>query len=73
MKDLSEYDIFSWVVSSLATDSYEFNYRYKEVLNSDTYKFAPLFIQELAAKMMYSFAKDTNNIHKAAVEWLFEG
>jgi hypothetical protein len=33
----------------------------------------PFFVQEESAKILYSFAKDKQGIHKKAVEWLYKG
>lgn len=71
-KGFSEYDFFVYVVSNLAVDAYEFDYKLKEIIEQDSYKYIPFPVQEFAAKEMYSFAKDDQNIHAAAVDWLYE-
>ena len=71
-KVVSEYDLFVWLVSNTAVDYFEFLTKYKNTLSQETYKFAPFYVQELAAATLYSFAKDKSGIHTAAVEWLYE-
>lgn len=72
-KVVSEYDLFVWLVSNASVDYFEFLAKYKNTLSQETYKFAPFYVQELAAATLYSFAKDKTGIHTAAVEWLYEG
>jgi hypothetical protein len=70
--NISPYDFFVWVTTAIAYDSYDFMYNYKEVLKKEQYKFMPFFIQEHSSKILYSFAKDKQGIHKKAIEWLYK-
>ena len=72
IKALSPYDFFVWLTSAVAVDNYDFLYNYKQILSKEQYKQVPLFLQEYAAKTLYSFAKDYNNIHREAVKWLYK-
>ena len=69
----SSYDMFVYLTTILASDAYEFDTKLIEVFGLDTYQHIPFFTQQYAAKVGYSFASDKNGIHKAAVDWLYQG
>lgn len=68
----SEYDMFVYLTTILGTNTLEFNYRLREVIGNETFKYLPFFTQEYAAKTMYSFANDSIGAHTAAVKWLYK-
>lgn len=71
MKHVSDYDFFVYLTTILSSDTFEFDYKLKEILKSGSYKYLPLFVQEYAAKVLYAQLNDKKGIHKAATKWLY--
>lgn len=71
MKHVSDYDFFVYLTTILSSDTFEFDYKFKEILKSGSYKYLPLFVQEYAAKVLYAQLNDKKGIHKAATKWLY--
>lgn len=56
---ISDYDQFMYLISIFATPSNNFNKRFAEVISSDEFEKAPIFAQEYAVRMGYSFVNNT--------------
>lgn len=58
IQDLSPYDFFVYLTTILGVDQNDYNYRYKAYLQSQENDKVPLFSQEYATKIAYSFLAD---------------
>ena len=71
-KSISEYDLMVFLTTAMASDPYEFLYKYKEAISDEKYNKVPFFTQEYAVETAYSFLNDDLGIHNAAVNYLYE-
>jgi len=71
-KSISEYDLMVFLTTAMASDPYEFLYKYREAISDEKYNKVPFFTQEYAVETAYSFLNDDLGIHGAAVNYLYE-
>lgn len=71
-KALTDYDLFVWLTTTLAVDSFAYYNDYKKVLQSNDYDKVPFFLQEYAQKVAYGFINDVKGVHNTVVNYLYK-
>lgn len=68
ISSISQYDYFAYLTTILSVDQNDYYYKYKSYIQNQENDKVPLFSQEYATKLAYSFLAD-NELHDIVADW----